>query len=75
VGVAGDALSAIEARDWDRLKPLLHPYVRWGAGEGRPRSGRTNVLAFLADAPTPRAPGTVELRDSQIYHWNERVAG
>jgi hypothetical protein len=58
-------LQAIEARDWERVKPLLHPYLHWG-DELR---GRRNVLAHLEGSGTPERPRSVELRDGQIYRW------
>ena len=60
--------SAIERRDWERLKPLLHPYLHWTDANGKLR-GRANVLAHLASASPPPPPAAYELRDGQIYRW------
>ena len=68
------ALAAIERRDWEGLKPLLHPYLQWTTREGETLRGRTTVMARLADAPTPAAPTSHELRDGQIYRWIEGSA-
>lgn len=61
----------IRARDWERLKPLLHPYLHWTSSDGRVIRGRTNVLAYLAAQPLSRLPRDYELRDAQIYRWVE----
>lgn len=62
------ALDAIERRDWARLKPLLHPYLRWTDATNMLR-GRTNVLTHLASTPEVSAPDSYQLRDGQIYRW------
>jgi hypothetical protein len=67
--VVAAAVEAIARRDWEGLKPLLHPYLHWhGAGGARLR-GRTNVLAHLESAGLQDPPAEVELRDGQIYRW------
>ncbi|MBV8461698.1 MAG: nuclear transport factor 2 family protein [Acidimicrobiales bacterium] len=68
-----DALRAIERRDWDRLRPMLHPYLHWTDPGGRVTRGRTTVLRRLADErPRTEPPASFELRDGQIYRWVER---
>jgi hypothetical protein len=62
------ALDAIERRDWERLKPILHPYIHW-SDRGATTRGRTKVLAHLAANPAAVAPTHYELRDGQIYRW------
>jgi hypothetical protein len=62
------AVDAIERRDWDDLKPLLHPYLHWTEGDTKLR-GRTKVLAHLEGGSTVAAPMTFQLRDGQIYRW------
>lgn len=62
------ALTAIERHDWDVLKHVLHPYVRWTV-DGTTTRGRVNVLTGLAEHPVPTPPTSVELRDGQIYRW------
>jgi hypothetical protein len=59
-------LEAIAARDWTRLRPLLHPYLRWGEG----LRGRRNVLAYLEEVGQVAPPASVELRNGQIYRWH-----
>jgi hypothetical protein len=71
VGIVEAALAAIEERDWDRLEPILHPYVHWQTADGEAIRGRRNVLAKLPSSPTPVAPGSCELRDGQIYRWTD----
>ena len=51
-----------------RVRPLLHPYLRWTDGAVSLR-GRTAVLDHLRDRPTPRPPREVEVRDGQVYRW------
>ena len=62
------AWAAMDVGDWDRLRPLLHPYVRWTDGAVTLR-GRTRVLEHLHGCPTPRPPRDVEVRDGQVYRW------
>jgi len=61
-------LDAIAARDWVRLKPLLHPYLHWDTPAGTIH-GRTKVLAHIEEHPPTQPPATHELRDGQIYRW------
>lgn len=64
------ALDAATARDWQALKLLLHPYVRFANAAGVTRRGRTNMLERLASgAENLEAPERVGLRDGQIYQW------
>ena len=64
------ALEAIAARDWAALRPLLHPYLRWTDTRGTTIRGRSNVLTMLGQASeAPPPPGSIELRDGQIYRW------
>ena len=46
-----EALAAIHRCDWQRLKPLLHPYLRWTTEEGRTLRGRAKVMGRMVDAP------------------------
>ena len=63
-----DAVAALGQREWELLKRLLHPYVRWTDGTTAIR-GRTKVLAYLADRAVTNLPARYELRDGQIYRW------
>ena len=65
---AAAAWDAVDARDWAMLRPLLHPYLHWHDRDLALR-GRTQVMAHLADHPTPRPPTEVEVRDGQVYRW------
>jgi hypothetical protein len=67
--VVGRAVEAASARDWEGLRPLLHPYLHWTRPDGGTIRGRRNVLAHLAAEPPPAPPEAVELRDGQIYRW------
>jgi hypothetical protein len=66
-----EVLAAIGRRDWEGLRPLLHPYVRWRRADGSVLRGRTKVMAWLAAADPPRAPASYELRDGQLYRWTD----
>ncbi|NKE63371.1 nuclear transport factor 2 family protein [Lentzea sp. PSKA42] len=66
--VVRDAVAAIELRDWELLKGLLHPYLHWTEG-GVTIRGRTKVLTHLMGAPPSGPPDSYELRDGQIYRW------
>ena len=68
--VADLACAAIGSKDWDALRPLLHPYRLWRRVDGTTIRGRAKVLAMLAESPDgPERPASVELRDDQIYRW------
>jgi hypothetical protein len=64
-----DVLDAIERRDWERLRRLLHPYVRWTTALEEQLRGRHNVIAQLQRDPPPAPPAYHELRDGQVYRW------
>ena len=65
------AHAAMLARDWDRLRLILHPYVHWTAADGSRLRGRTKVMAWLQNAAPPEQPIAVEVRDGQIYRWQQ----
>ena len=67
-------LEAIQARDWDRVRLLLHPYLRWTNVCGTALRGRKAVMAYLVDAPVAATPNAYELRDGQVYRWREEQA-
>lgn len=69
-----ETLAALERRDWERLKPLLHPYLRWTTSEGETLHGRETVMARLADRPAAAPPSAHELRDGQVSRWRESSA-
>ncbi len=69
VPAVGDVLDAIERRDWERLRRLLHPYVHWTTACEEQLRGRNNVIAQLAHDPPPAPPAYHELRDGQVYRW------
>jgi hypothetical protein len=66
-----EALAAVERRDWERLKPLLHPYLHWTTKHGEMLRGRKKVIARLVADPPSSPPSSCELRDGQIYRWVE----
>ena len=65
------AYESMMKRDWDRLRLMLHPYLHWRAADGTRLRGRTNVIDRLQHAAPPLEPAAVELRDGQIYRWQE----
>jgi len=65
------AHEAMRSRNWDNLRLLLHPYLRWTRSEGRTVRGRTKVMAMLVERDPPMWPTSVEVRDDQIYRWQE----
>jgi hypothetical protein len=68
-----DVLDAVERRDWDVVRALLHPYLHWQEA-GVAIRGRRNVLDRLALPPAPTPASAVELRDGQIYRWTSTGA-
>jgi limonene-1,2-epoxide hydrolase len=67
----GRVVAALESRDWDAVRPLLHPYLRWTDRTGQTIQGRTKVLALLRRTARTGPPARYELRDGQIYRWTE----
>jgi hypothetical protein len=65
------ALQAMLERDWEGLRVMLHPYLHWTAADGTQLRGRTKVMARLRAAAPSAEPAAVELRDGQIYRWQE----
>lgn len=61
--------AAMDAGDWTVVRLLLHPYLHWQDG-GTVLRGRRHVLEHLVEAPTPRPPDTVQVRDGQVYRWS-----
>ena len=64
------ALASLADRDWERLRVLLHPYLRWTDRDENVTRGRSSVLAMLKREGAPSPPSAVELRDGQIYRWH-----
>jgi hypothetical protein len=69
VAAVSNVLDAIERRDWERLKLLLHPYVHWTTAAEEQLRGRRQVIARLERDPPPAPPAWHELRDGQVYRW------
>jgi len=69
------AHEAMQVQDWDDVRFLLHPYLHWTSADGRTVRGRTKILAMLAERDPPLWPSSVELRDDQIYRWQEPPIG
>ena len=69
--VTRSAHEAMLECDWDGLRVLLHPYLHWTTADGTRFRGRTKVMELLRTGRPPAAPIAVELRDGQIYRWQE----
>ena len=69
------AHGAMSERNWDALRLMLHPYLHWTTADGDRLRGRTNVMARLQATAPPTEPIAVELRDGQIYRWQEPPEG
>ena len=67
-GPTSAAWAAMDAGEWDGLRTLLHPDVHFTDGRTVLR-GRSDVLRHLQEAPTPKPPASVEIRDGQVYRW------
>jgi len=65
------AQAAIVERDWDSLRVLLHPYLHWTTADGTRVRGRIKVMELLRTGAQPAGSVAVELRDGQIYRWQE----
>ena len=63
------AWNAMDSGDWDELRDLLHPDVRF-RDRDRVVRGRTHLLAHLRRHPTPRPPAEVEVREGRVYRWS-----
>jgi hypothetical protein len=62
-------LDALAAGDAEAVRLALHPYLHWIDRSGSVVRGRVNVLAALSLGEVPAPPGSIELRDGQIYRW------
>jgi hypothetical protein len=71
--VVRQAVSAMERSDWEKLRLLLHPYLHWIDPSGVELRGRKKVIEHLAASPPPGPPALHELRDGQIYRWQEKT--
>jgi hypothetical protein len=65
------AYESMLKRDWESLRLMLHPYLHWSTADGTRLRGRTKVMERLQQAAPPVMPAAVELRDGQIYRWQE----
>jgi hypothetical protein len=69
VPAVGDVLATIEARDWTRLRRLLHPSVHWTTAAEEHLHGPGAVIAVLSEDPPPAPPAYHELRDGRVIRW------
>lgn len=65
------ARQAVLERDWDGSRLMLHPYLQWTTTDGTRLHGRVKVMELLRAGAPPAVPIAVELRDGQIYRWQE----
>ena len=69
VPAVSNVLDAIERRDWQRLRRLLHPEVRWTTAVEEHLHGPDAVIALLSGDPPPAPPAYHELRDGLVLRW------
>jgi hypothetical protein len=67
------AYQAMVQHDWESLRLMLHPYLHWTTADGTRLRGRTKVIGRLQTETFPTEPVSVELRDGQIYRWQEAL--
>lgn len=61
-----DVLDAIEWRNWERLRRLLHPRIHWTTAIEEHLHGPDAVVACLANDPPPAPPAYHELREGRM---------
>jgi hypothetical protein len=61
------AIAAMRRRDWETLRPLVHPYVHWTDASGTTRRGRTKLIASLVETTGSDVLEVDEIRDGQLY--------
>lgn len=64
-----DVLDAIERRDWERLRPLLHTEIHWTTAAEEDLRGRREVIERLGKDPPPAPPSYHELCDGLMLRW------
>lgn len=64
-----NVLDAIERRDWDHLRRLLHPEIHWTTAVEEDLRGSAVVIARLERDPPPAPPSYHELRAGLMYRW------
>lgn len=64
-----DVLATIEARDWTRLRRLLHPEIHWTTAAEDQLHGTDEVIGTLSKDPPPAPPSYHELRDGLMCRW------
>jgi hypothetical protein len=69
VPTVSDVLDAIERRNWERLRRLLHPEVHWTTAVEEQLHGAGAVIACLSEDPPPAPPAYHELADGRIIRW------
>lgn len=69
VPAVGNVLTAIERRDWGRLRQLLDPAVHWTTAIEEDLYGPDEVIALLQGDPPPAPPAFHEVRDGLIVRW------
>jgi len=65
---AAAAWAAIDADEWDDVRRLLHPDLRFQDGAVTLR-GRDAALEHLRSHPTPKPPAAVVVRGGRLYRW------
>lgn len=69
VRAVGNVLTAIERRDWARLKRLLDPAIHWTTAAEEHLHGCAAVIDRLSQDPPPARPAFHELKDGRVVRW------
>lgn len=69
VPAVSDVLDAIERRNWERLRRLLHPDIHWTTAIEEQLHGAELVISQLTHDPPPAPPSYHELRDGLMCRW------
>ena len=69
VPAVGNVLDAIERRDWERLRRLLHPDVHWTTAVDEQLRGPDEVIDRLERDPPPAPPAFHEIVDGRVRRW------
>jgi hypothetical protein len=69
--VTRTAYEAMLERDWDGVAHAAPSVSALDNDRSHSVRGHTKVMELLRAGPPPAAPIAVELRDGQIYRWQE----
>jgi len=65
-------IDAWRRNDRAMITQVVHPYIRWMDARGKQHRGRNQILEWLGQRREQlQLPAGMELRDGQIYRWEE----